>query len=474
MPVWGTVPERVGIAAGPDGWLSPEGLEAYGEVWRRARRASARVVHLTRSGHLRGLRWGHGCRTCRTPHRARRRAPALRLEEAARAGQGHGPGRQGVPQRPPRRRHEPDAKADTDRRAADDRRPTTPSRPQRRLETTARRTSCVLDVAVVSAAMPESDHNPHAGRPFTDDDATIAAALDDLSVPALLCSMVHVTGDPQWIRSELRPHSSTLNDYTGGMTEEEQAEARAWALPAILEFRDGGCVLPPAPSDELIREMMAFLACAPLDDDVVPMFLEDLHLDGADARAITWADEIPDDVRADVARRGDRLRRVGAARGAPPRAGEAPVHGRSRRTAVPAARGGRTATRAHASTSAATSTATRSSRPTTGPSTSRSIPSCAPTSGACSTRTSSSRTAGGTRASTRMTYDDATGRWAVEVTNPDGTTEVLDARAVISAVGSLEHAAHARHPGHGRLRRARRSTRRGGTTRSTTRASSSR
>ena len=30
------------------------------------------------------------------------------------------------------------------------------------------------------------------------------------------------------------------------------------------------------------------------------MFLEDLHLDGADAGAITWGDEIPDDVRADA------------------------------------------------------------------------------------------------------------------------------------------------------------------------------
>ena len=32
VPVWGTVPERVGIAAGPDGWLSTEGLDYYGEV----------------------------------------------------------------------------------------------------------------------------------------------------------------------------------------------------------------------------------------------------------------------------------------------------------------------------------------------------------------------------------------------------------------------------------------------------------
>jgi chromosome partitioning protein len=40
VPVWGSVPERVGIAAGPAGWLSPEGLETYRSVWRRATRAA--------------------------------------------------------------------------------------------------------------------------------------------------------------------------------------------------------------------------------------------------------------------------------------------------------------------------------------------------------------------------------------------------------------------------------------------------
>ena len=40
VPVWGAVPERVTIAAGPDGWLSAEGLDIYGEVWRRVRRAA--------------------------------------------------------------------------------------------------------------------------------------------------------------------------------------------------------------------------------------------------------------------------------------------------------------------------------------------------------------------------------------------------------------------------------------------------
>ena len=40
VPVWGSVPERVGVAAGPEGWLSSEGLDAYGDVWRRTRRAA--------------------------------------------------------------------------------------------------------------------------------------------------------------------------------------------------------------------------------------------------------------------------------------------------------------------------------------------------------------------------------------------------------------------------------------------------
>jgi chromosome partitioning protein len=40
VPVWGTIPERVAIASGPDGWLSPDGLESYRRVWRKASAAA--------------------------------------------------------------------------------------------------------------------------------------------------------------------------------------------------------------------------------------------------------------------------------------------------------------------------------------------------------------------------------------------------------------------------------------------------
>ena len=142
------------------------------------------------------------------------------------------------------------------------------------------------------------ERNPHAAAPFTDDDDAIAAALQDVSVPALLCSLVHMTGDPSWIRGELRPQLAMINDYTGAMTPEMLEEARRRALPAVIAYRDGGCE-PHVLSQEVIEEMMAFIGAGPVDPDVIPMFLEDLHLDGGDSRAIDWGEEIPDEVKAD-------------------------------------------------------------------------------------------------------------------------------------------------------------------------------
>ena len=46
--------------------------------------------------------------------------------------------------------------------------------------------------------------SPHAGVPITDDDATIAAALEDVSIPTLMLSLVHMTGDPELIRGRLQ------------------------------------------------------------------------------------------------------------------------------------------------------------------------------------------------------------------------------------------------------------------------------
>jgi 4-hydroxyacetophenone monooxygenase len=143
------------------------------------------------------------------------------------------------------------------------------------------------------------DRNPHAGRPFTDDDATIAAALEDVSVPALLCSLVHMTGDPSWIRGDVRPSIAMSNEIQGGIAPEVQADIRRRALPAIVAYRDGGCE-PHALPHDVLQEMMAFLAAKPVTGSLEAMMFEDLHFDGADSRAITWGDELPADAKANA------------------------------------------------------------------------------------------------------------------------------------------------------------------------------
>ena len=39
VPVWGSIPERVTIATGPDAYLAADGLDSYRSVWRRALRS---------------------------------------------------------------------------------------------------------------------------------------------------------------------------------------------------------------------------------------------------------------------------------------------------------------------------------------------------------------------------------------------------------------------------------------------------
>jgi 4-hydroxyacetophenone monooxygenase len=134
-----------------------------------------------------------------------------------------------------------------------------------------------------------SERNIHAGAPITDGDAAIAAALEDVSIPTLVLSLVHMTGDPSWIRGELRPQGLFLNEVQGFMSEDTKAAVRARALEVIRRYRDGGCRLPPPPSPALIREMMSWLVCADVPDEYVPMLLEEMELEGRDVRAQDWS-----------------------------------------------------------------------------------------------------------------------------------------------------------------------------------------
>lgn len=123
----------------------------------------------------------------------------------------------------------------------------------------------------------------HAGSPFDTSDAAIAAALEQVSVPTLLLSLVHITGDPRFIR-DYKQAGLFLNEVQGFMSEEDKARARAEALPIIAAYRDAGCPVPDPLPPDLVREMLDWAACEHVGEDNLPLVLEELDLDGIDPR----------------------------------------------------------------------------------------------------------------------------------------------------------------------------------------------
>jgi 4-hydroxyacetophenone monooxygenase len=135
--------------------------------------------------------------------------------------------------------------------------------------------------------------NPHAGLPFTAEDMSddeIAAALEDVSIPTLLLSCIHMSGDIGILDGPLRPQGLFLNEVQGYMSEEDKAAARAFALDVIGDWRYRGCPEPEPPDRAQIKAMMAWLVCEDVPDEYVDMLLEEMELDGGDARAAAPAD----------------------------------------------------------------------------------------------------------------------------------------------------------------------------------------
>ncbi len=88
-----------------------------------------------------------------------------------------------------------------------------------------------------------------------------AEALSDANIPTLLMVLVQLTGELRWLEPPYRPQRPRgLSDNDdGGLSDAVQAEIRAAALRAVLDWRAGKPVALPAPDAALRLKM---LACA--------------------------------------------------------------------------------------------------------------------------------------------------------------------------------------------------------------------
>ena len=173
-----------------------------------------------------------------------------------------------------------------------------------------------------------SEHLQPAEKPITESDEFIAQQLEGASIPTLMMSLIHLTGDTSLLRGAIRPKVVMMGGFQGGLSEADQASVRALALAGaqgLPRSRLHAAARSPPPA--LVQEMMNFMVGERVGDEYVPMMLEELALDGNDSRAPRWIARGAGGDAREVPRAGDRRGHVGPAAGAAPEGSGHPLHG---------------------------------------------------------------------------------------------------------------------------------------------------
>ena len=109
----------------------------------------------------------------------------------------------------------------------------------------------------------------------------LEAAIAEAHLPALLMSLVHMTGDAGLLTPERRAvYDPMAEPNLGGYSQETQADIRSRAKVAIEAFL-AGAAIPPEPSRETIRKMMDYVAGADIPEHYVEFLTEELGIGGA-------------------------------------------------------------------------------------------------------------------------------------------------------------------------------------------------
>jgi 4-hydroxyacetophenone monooxygenase len=120
-------------------------------------------------------------------------------------------------------------------------------------------------------------------------EADLDAALAEAHLPALLMSLVHLTGDASLLSEARRPAYILMADgKLGGYDEAVQADIRDRAKRALLAHL-AGAPLPPPPSPPTVRRMMDWIAGADIPDSYAAFLTDELSLTGTDTKSPNWA-----------------------------------------------------------------------------------------------------------------------------------------------------------------------------------------
>ncbi|MCY4427183.1 MAG: NAD(P)/FAD-dependent oxidoreductase [Halieaceae bacterium] len=131
-----------------------------------------------------------------------------------------------------------------------------------------------------------------ASEPITESDEFIEQALRHAGIPALMMSMIHMSGDNSLLEGKIRPNTAILGEIQGFLPMEQRDEVRRQALEIIKRYRDSGCRMAPLPDKSTIRRMMSFVVGEEVPEEYVPLMLEEMNLDGVDSRSFHWRGQV--------------------------------------------------------------------------------------------------------------------------------------------------------------------------------------
>ena len=122
-------------------------------------------------------------------------------------------------------------------------------------------------------------------------DEQLQVALAEAQIPALMGSLVHLTGSGEHLRGDIRPLVEQLAEEEDGLTEAQRERARAMAFDALRSFRDAGCPDLSPPDDALVVETMHYVTGTPIPAEQMDLMREELNLLGEDRRRVPIAPE---------------------------------------------------------------------------------------------------------------------------------------------------------------------------------------
>jgi 4-hydroxyacetophenone monooxygenase len=119
-------------------------------------------------------------------------------------------------------------------------------------------------------------------------DEELEAALEHANIPTLLMVVAHLTGDHSWLEKPYRPtRTIALDDNdTGGLPPERQAEVRAAALDMLRRWREGTIPIPDPPSDRKLVEMLTVANGETVPREYGAMMAEEAQFHPRD---VTWS-----------------------------------------------------------------------------------------------------------------------------------------------------------------------------------------